>query len=79
MIEDWIFFGRGRGIRRVTRATVFLGVCGMAAQLIGQYQVNMGGMNKARYQSPGTLRYNQTYSPRWSAAQTISSSRGHKN
>ena len=71
MIEDWSFFGRGWGRSRVTRAMIFLGVCGLAAQLIGQYQVNMGGMNKARYQSPGSIRYNQIYSPRWSAASTI--------
>jgi hypothetical protein len=72
MSDDWSFFGGGRGIRRVTRATVFLCVCGLAAQLIGQYQVNMGGMNKARYQSPGSIRYSQVHSPRWSAASTMS-------
>ena len=72
MIEDWNSIGCGQGSRRVTRAMVCLGVCGLAAQLIGQYQVNMGGMDRARHQSWGTIRYTQVHSPRWSAARTIS-------
>ena len=69
MIEDWNSYWRGQGSRRVTRAIVCLGVCGVAAQLIGQYQVNMGGFDTARNRS-GTIRYSQVHSPKWSAAWT---------